>query len=53
MSADRSGGRLRRWFTTARRGFAGMFDGGTEGSAAVEPSLEFVRLQLAVWEQRI
>ncbi|VXC30938.1 conserved hypothetical protein [Arthrobacter sp. 9AX] len=53
MSAFRPGGWLRRCFLSVGRGFVGVFDGGTEVSAAVEPSLESVRLQLAVWEQRI
>jgi len=52
MSADRPGGRLRCWFLTARRSLFGVFDGGVV-SPAVEPSIGSVRLQLAVWEQRL
>ncbi|MDQ0674734.1 hypothetical protein QFZ36_002295 [Pseudarthrobacter siccitolerans] len=53
MSTDRLGGWLRRRFRTSRRGFVGVFDGGTEVSAAVEPSFGAVTLQLTVWEQRL
>jgi hypothetical protein len=53
MSADRVGGRLWRWFRTARRSLVGVFDGGGMSAAVDEPSLGAVRLQLTVWEQRL
>ena len=53
MSADPFGGWLRSWFRAARRSFVGVSDGGTSVSAAVDPSVGGVRLQLTVWEQRL
>jgi hypothetical protein len=53
MSGDRFGGRLWRWFRTARRSLVGVLDGGTAVSAAVDPSLGAIRLQLTVGEQRL
>ena len=53
MSTVRLGGGLRRWFRTWRRGLAGVFDGGSEVSAAADPSCGTVGLQLTVWEQRL
>jgi hypothetical protein len=51
MSADRLDGWLRPWFRTGSGNFVGMSDGGTQVSAAVEPALGAVRLQLTVGEQ--
>jgi hypothetical protein len=53
MSAGRCGGWLRRWFRIVHGNFVGMSDGGTQVSAAVEPSVATVRLQLTVGEQRL
>jgi hypothetical protein len=53
MSADRLGGWLRCRFRTVRRSFAGVLDGGTSDSAAVEPSVGSIMLRLTVWEQRL
>jgi hypothetical protein len=50
MSTDRLVGCLRRWFRV-RGCLVGKPDGGTRVSAAVEPSLGAVRLQLTVGEQ--
>ncbi|WP_426227736.1 hypothetical protein [Pseudarthrobacter sp. DSP2-3-2b1] len=48
------GGWLRRWFRAARSSFlVGAFDGGTSVSAAVDPFVGGVRLQLTVWEERL
>jgi hypothetical protein len=52
MSANRLGGWLRRRLRTSLRSVVGVFDGGGM-SAAVDPSLGAVRLQLTVWEQRL
>ncbi|WP_181365311.1 hypothetical protein [Arthrobacter sp. HMWF013] len=53
MSAVPFSGWLRSCFKAARRSFGGVFDLGTSVSAAVDPSVGGVRLQLTVWEQRL